>query len=115
AAPTISYSDATQDANEPRILRALGEGKRVALVSDAGMPLISDPGYRLVRAALAGGHAVSAVPGPSAAPRHRRGERGAGNPGVLRGAASPGRVAGRSGGAAGRSSGRGGARAHQAV
>src|SRR5260370_8778867 len=68
AAPTIAYSDATQDANEPRILRALGDGKRVALVSDAGMPLISDPGYRLVRAALAAGHAASRVPGPSAVP-----------------------------------------------
>src|SRR5204862_464283 len=68
AVPTIAYSDATQDAAEPRLLRALAEGKRVALVSDAGMPLISDPGYRLVRAALAGGHAVPAVPGPSAVP-----------------------------------------------
>jgi 16S rRNA (cytidine1402-2'-O)-methyltransferase len=68
AVPTIAYSDATQDANEPKILRALATGKRVALVSDAGMPLISDPGYRLVRAALAGGHAVTAVPGPSAVP-----------------------------------------------
>jgi 16S rRNA (cytidine1402-2'-O)-methyltransferase len=68
AAPTISYSDATQEASEPRLLRALAEGKRVALVSDAGTPLISDPGYRLVRAALAAGHAVSAVPGPSAVP-----------------------------------------------
>src|SRR5437660_9152014 len=68
AAPTISYSDATQEANEPRILRALAKGARVALVSDAGTPLISDPGYRLVRAALAAGHAVSAVPGPSAVP-----------------------------------------------
>ena len=68
ANPTVSYSDATQDANEPRILRALAEGKRVALVSDAGMPLISDPGYRLVRAALEAGHAVTAAPGPSAVP-----------------------------------------------
>jgi 16S rRNA (cytidine1402-2'-O)-methyltransferase len=68
AAPTVAYSDATQDASEPRILRALAEGKRVALVSDAGMPLISDPGYRLVRAALAAGHAVTALPGPSAVP-----------------------------------------------
>jgi 16S rRNA (cytidine1402-2'-O)-methyltransferase len=68
AVPTVSYSDATQDANEPRLLRALDEGKRVALVSDAGMPLISDPGYRLVRAALAAGHAVTAVPGASAVP-----------------------------------------------
>jgi 16S rRNA (cytidine1402-2'-O)-methyltransferase len=68
SAPTVAYSDATQDASEPRIVRALEAGKRVALVSDAGMPLISDPGYRLVRAALAGGHAVTAVPGPSAVP-----------------------------------------------
>ena len=68
AAPTVAYSDATQDANERRVLRALDEGKRVALVSDAGMPLISDPGYRLVRAAVAAGHAVTALPGPSAVP-----------------------------------------------
>jgi len=68
AVPTIAYSDATQDAAEPRVLRALAESKRVALVSDAGMPLISDPGYRLVLAAVAGGHMVTAVPGPSAVP-----------------------------------------------
>src|SRR5882757_3236651 len=68
SAPTVAYSDATQDMSEPRIVRALGEGKRVALVSDAGMPLISDPGYRLVRAALAGGHAVTSAPGASAVP-----------------------------------------------
>jgi len=66
--PTVAYSDATQDAAEPRIVRALDEGKRVALVSDAGMPLISDPGYRLVRSAVAGGHAVTCAPGPSAVP-----------------------------------------------
>lgn len=68
AAPTVAYSDATQDAAEPRLVRALAAGKRVALVSDAGMPLISDPGYRLVRAALAAGHAVTAAPGASAVP-----------------------------------------------
>jgi len=68
SAPTISYSDATQAASEPRLLRALREGKVVALVSDAGMPLISDPGYRLVRAALAGGHLVTSAPGASAVP-----------------------------------------------
>jgi 16S rRNA (cytidine1402-2'-O)-methyltransferase len=68
AAPTLAYSDATQDAAEPRIVRALAAGQRVALVSDAGMPLISDPGYRLVRAALARDLAVTAVPGPSAVP-----------------------------------------------
>ena len=68
AAPTIAYSDATQQAAEPRIARALAEGKRVALVSDAGTPLISDPGYRLVRRALVGGHPVTSAPGPSAVP-----------------------------------------------
>ena len=68
AAPTVAYSDATQDIAEPRILRALAAGKRVALVSDAGMPLISDPGYRLVRAALAGDHVVTSAPGVSAVP-----------------------------------------------
>jgi 16S rRNA (cytidine1402-2'-O)-methyltransferase len=68
SAPTVAYSDATQDTNEPRIVRALEAGKRVALVSDAGMPLISDPGYRLVRAALARGLAVTSAPGPSAVP-----------------------------------------------
>src|SRR4029079_11140160 len=55
AVPTVSYSDATQDASEPRLLRALAEGKRVALVSDAGMPLISDPGSRLARGATRAG------------------------------------------------------------
>jgi 16S rRNA (cytidine1402-2'-O)-methyltransferase len=68
AAPTVAYSDATQDTAEPRIVRALAAGKRVALVSDAGMPLISDPGYRLVRAAIAGGHVVTSAPGASAVP-----------------------------------------------
>ena len=68
AAPTMAYSDATQDAAEPKIVRALAAGKRVALVSDAGMPLISDPGYRLVRAALAADHVVTSAPGASAVP-----------------------------------------------
>lgn len=68
SAPTLAYSDATQDAAEPRLLRALAEGQRVALVSDAGMPLVSDPGYRLVRAALAVGHAITVAPGASAVP-----------------------------------------------
>jgi 16S rRNA (cytidine1402-2'-O)-methyltransferase len=68
SAPTIAYSDATQEAGEPRILRALDDSKRVALVSDAGTPLVSDPGYRLVREALSRGHLVTAAPGPSAVP-----------------------------------------------
>ena len=50
----------------PKVLAALAEGKRVALVSDAGTPLISDPGYRLVREAAAAGHAVFPIPGASA-------------------------------------------------
>ena len=50
----------------PKAMAALAEGKRVALVSDAGTPLISDPGYRLVREVAAEGHAVFPVPGASA-------------------------------------------------
>jgi len=48
------------------VLEALASGRSVALVSDAGTPLVSDPGERLVQAALAAGHAVVPVPGPSA-------------------------------------------------
>lgn len=50
----------------PGLLRRLEEGQAVALVSDAGTPLISDPGYRLVEAALAAGHPVTPLPGASA-------------------------------------------------
>jgi 16S rRNA (cytidine1402-2'-O)-methyltransferase len=49
----------------PKLLARLAEGNAVALVSDAGTPLIADPGYKLVRAAREAGHAVSAVPGAS--------------------------------------------------
>jgi 16S rRNA (cytidine1402-2'-O)-methyltransferase len=50
----------------PGILRRLADGQVVALVSDAGTPLVSDPGYRLVEAVLEAGHAVVPIPGPSA-------------------------------------------------
>ncbi len=56
-----------EDARIAPVLALLRAGKRVALVSDAGTPLVSDPGYRLVRAALAAGLPVGAVPGPNAA------------------------------------------------
>ena len=56
------------EANElPRLLAMLREGQKLALVSDAGTPLVSDPGFRLVRAAIAEGLPISAIPGPNAA------------------------------------------------
>jgi 16S rRNA (cytidine1402-2'-O)-methyltransferase len=62
---------AVHDHNEAMqvraVLRRLDAGARVALVTDAGMPAVSDPGERLVRAAAAAGHRVEVVPGPSAA------------------------------------------------
>lgn len=63
----IALHEHNEDAMTPRLLARLAAGERLALVSDAGMPLVSDPGYRLVRAAIAAGHRVTAVPGPSAA------------------------------------------------
>jgi 16S rRNA (cytidine1402-2'-O)-methyltransferase len=51
----------------PRLLALLGEGRSIALVSDAGTPAISDPGARFVAAARAAGHVVAPVPGPNAA------------------------------------------------
>jgi 16S rRNA (cytidine1402-2'-O)-methyltransferase len=60
------YHDHNAAAARPRILARLRDGGAVALVSDAGTPLVSDPGYRLVRAAQDEGFAVTAVPGPSA-------------------------------------------------
>lgn len=65
--PLRSFHDHNAAAICPEILASLAEGKRIALVSDAGTPLISDPGYTLVRDAVAAGHAVHAIPGPSAA------------------------------------------------
>ncbi len=62
----IRYDEHEAEAARPRILAALARGERVALVSDAGTPLVSDPGYRLVREAAAHGHAVYPIPGASA-------------------------------------------------
>lgn len=60
------YHDFSDDAARRRLLEVLDSGRSVALVSDAGSPLIADPGYKLVRDAAAAGHAVYPVPGPSA-------------------------------------------------
>lgn len=59
--------DHNEEARLPALLARLADGARLALISDAGTPLVSDPGYRLVRAAIAAGVRVGAVPGPNAA------------------------------------------------
>src|SRR6478735_4341909 len=65
-ARTLSYFDGNERERTPALLEALAEGQRVVLVTDAGMPSVSDPGYRLVAAAVAAGVEVTVVPGPSA-------------------------------------------------
>jgi 16S rRNA (cytidine1402-2'-O)-methyltransferase len=64
--PLIAYNDHNGAEMRPKILARLDRGQAVVLVSDAGTPLVSDPGYKLVRAAIAAGSAVVALPGPSA-------------------------------------------------
>jgi 16S rRNA (cytidine1402-2'-O)-methyltransferase len=62
----VSYYDATEAARTPQLIEALQGGTDVLLITDAGMPTVSDPGYRLVTAAAAAGIRVTALPGPSA-------------------------------------------------
>jgi 16S rRNA (cytidine1402-2'-O)-methyltransferase len=62
----VSYQEHNESARTPELVDALLAGRRVLLVTDAGMPSVSDPGYRLVAAAVAAGVRVTAVPGPSA-------------------------------------------------
>src|SRR5690348_2587199 len=64
--PLIPYNDHNGAEMRPKILGRLERGEAVVLVSDAGTPLVSDPGYKLVRAAVAAGLPVIALPGPSA-------------------------------------------------
>ncbi len=62
----ISYFEGNEQGRTPQLLELLLAGNRVVLVTDAGMPSVSDPGYRLVAAAVAAGIEVTSVPGPSA-------------------------------------------------
>ncbi|MBM9505032.1 16S rRNA (cytidine(1402)-2'-O)-methyltransferase [Streptomyces sp. KK5PA1] len=62
----VSYFEGNEAGRTPELVAALVDGARVVLVTDAGMPSVSDPGYRLVAAAVEEGITVTAVPGPSA-------------------------------------------------
>ena len=64
--PLLAYHDHNGPRMRPRLLRELGEGRSVAYASEAGTPLVADPGYALVRAAIEAGHPVMAAPGASA-------------------------------------------------
>jgi 16S rRNA (cytidine1402-2'-O)-methyltransferase len=66
AGRVVSYFEGNESARTPYLLSLLQEGNRVVLVTDAGMPSVSDPGYRLVAACVEAGVHVTAVPGPSA-------------------------------------------------
>jgi 16S rRNA (cytidine1402-2'-O)-methyltransferase len=67
SAPLLPLHDHNEAEMVPRLLDRLRGGQRLALASDAGTPLVSDPGYRLVRAAIEAGLPVTAIPGPNAA------------------------------------------------
>src|SRR5699024_11677381 len=67
SARVLSYHEHNEQARTETVLQAASEGGTVLVVTDAGMPAVSDPGFRLVRAAADAGVPVSAAPGPSAA------------------------------------------------
>jgi len=64
--PLVAYHDHNGAQARPRLLAALAQGKSVVYASEAGTPLVADPGYQLARAAIDAGHPVIAAPGPSA-------------------------------------------------
>lgn len=66
AGRVVSYFEGNESARTPTLVEALRKGERVLLVTDAGMPSVSDPGYRLVTACVEEGIRVTAIPGPSA-------------------------------------------------
>ncbi|HXQ52969.1 MAG TPA: 16S rRNA (cytidine(1402)-2'-O)-methyltransferase [Stellaceae bacterium] len=66
ATARLAYHDHNAERMRPRLLARLAAGEIVALISDAGTPLVSDPGFKLVREAIAHGVAVTTLPGPSA-------------------------------------------------
>jgi len=65
--PTLSYHDHNADTRRPEILTRIAQGDVIALISDAGMPAIADPGFKLVRACREAGLSVTVIPGANAA------------------------------------------------
>lgn len=66
AGDIVSYYESVEAARIPQLLQRLDQGQTVALITDAGMPTVSDPGFRLTTAAVEAGHRVTVLPGPSA-------------------------------------------------
>src|SRR3954462_11376985 len=71
----VTFHESVEQSRLPGLLAALADGATVLLLTDAGMPSVSDPGYTLVRAAIEAGIPVSSVPGPSAGTTGRAGSR----------------------------------------